>query len=42
LTAEKRDWLSGRYISVNWDTEELEAMKDDIVNKDKLTFKMVV
>lgn len=42
LTAEKRDWLSGRYVSVNWDTEELEGMKDDIVKGDKLTSKMVV
>ncbi|EGP82672.1 uncharacterized protein MYCGRDRAFT_51174, partial [Zymoseptoria tritici IPO323] len=42
LTKEKRMWLSGRYLSVNWDTEELEGRKDEVVEGDKLTFKMVV
>ncbi|EME86790.1 uncharacterized protein MYCFIDRAFT_132769 [Pseudocercospora fijiensis CIRAD86] len=42
LTSEKRPWLSGRYISVNWDTQELESMKDEIVEKDKLTMRMTV
>ena len=42
LTKEKRDWLSGRYLSANWDTSELEAMKDDIVQGDKLKMRMVV
>ncbi|KIW04153.1 uncharacterized protein PV09_04960 [Verruconis gallopava] len=42
LTSERRPWLSGRYISVNWDTEELEAMKDEIVKTDKLKMRMVV
>ena len=42
LTSERRDWLSGRYLSVNWDVNELEGMKDEIVEKDKLKFQMVI
>ncbi|KAK5691475.1 hypothetical protein LTR97_011468 [Elasticomyces elasticus] len=42
LTKEKREWLSGRYLSVNWDVDELIAKKDEIVEGDKLVMKMVV
>lgn len=42
LTKEKRPWLSGRYLSSNWDVEQLEARKDEIAEKDLLTFKMAV
>jgi len=42
LTKERREYLSGRYLSVHWDVEELEAKKDEIVKGDKLTFKMIV
>jgi len=42
LTKEKREWLSGRYCSVNWDVEELEGMKEQIVKEDKLKMRMVV
>ncbi|KIW24505.1 hypothetical protein, variant [Cladophialophora immunda] len=42
LTRERREWLSGRYLAVTWDVDELEAMKDDIVREDKLKFKMAV
>ena len=42
LTAEKRQWLGGRYVSVNWDMEELMAKKDDIVTRDLLKFRMGV
>ncbi|KAK5170941.1 uncharacterized protein LTR77_004085 [Saxophila tyrrhenica] len=42
LTKERRDWLSGRYLSVNWDVEELSGMKEDIVSKDLLKFRMAV
>ena len=42
LTREKREWLGGRYLSVAWDVEELEKMKDEIVKEDKLKFRMVV
>jgi hypothetical protein len=42
LSKEKREWLSGRYVSCNWDVGELESMKDGIVEGDKLKFRMVV
>ncbi|KAK3072449.1 hypothetical protein LTR53_006776 [Teratosphaeriaceae sp. CCFEE 6253] len=42
LTKERREWLSGRYLSVTWDVDELVARKDEIAQGDKLVFKMVV
>jgi len=42
LTKEKREWLSGRYISATWDVEELEEMKEEILKDDKLKMRMVV
>jgi hypothetical protein len=42
LAKEPRPWLSGRYVAANWDVDELEAQKDEIVKKDKLIFHMVV
>ncbi|TKA36683.1 hypothetical protein B0A54_11926 [Friedmanniomyces endolithicus] len=42
LTREKREWLSGRYVSAAWDVDELTAMKDEIVEGDKLVMRMVV
>lgn len=42
ITAERRDWLQGRYFSVNWDMEELEQDKDRIVEGDLLKMKLAV
>ncbi len=42
LAKEKRDWLAGRFISANWDVDELEARKDEILAKDTLKFKMTI
>ena len=42
LTKEKRPWLSGRYVSANWDVGELEAKKDEIVERDLLKFRMTL
>lgn len=42
LSREKRSWLSGRYVSANWDVDELEGMKDKIGEGDMLKFRMVV
>ena len=42
LTKERRLWLSGRYVSCNWDMTELEAKRDEIVRGDKLRVRMVV
>ncbi|KAK5075046.1 hypothetical protein LTS08_001871 [Lithohypha guttulata] len=42
LTHTRKEWLSGRYLSVHWDVNELEAKKEEIVEKDALKFRMVV
>ncbi|KAI0074426.1 NAD(P)-binding protein [Panus rudis PR-1116 ss-1] len=42
LTRENREWLKGRYVSVSWDMEELEKMKEEIVEKDLLKIRMVL
>lgn len=31
LTTERAEYLNGRFVTVNWDIEELEARKDEIV-----------
>lgn len=41
LSAERREWLGGRYVSVNWDMEELESRKEEVVQGDKLKMRMV-
>jgi hypothetical protein len=33
LCSGDRKFLSGRYFSVNWDVEELEARRDEIIKK---------
>ena len=42
LTRAPQHWLSRRYVSVQWDLPELEAMKDEIVAKDLLKNKLAV
>ncbi len=42
LSAKRRDWLSGRFVSCNWDMKELEAMEDKIVRGNLLKFRMIV
>jgi len=42
LTKEKRDWLAGRYVSSNWDMEELVARQQEIIDGDKLKVRLVV
>jgi hypothetical protein len=42
LTRERRDWLSGRYLSATWDVDELVGMKEEIVKEDKLVMKMSI
>jgi hypothetical protein len=42
LSSEKREWLAGRYVSVNWDMEEFMCKKDEIVEKDLLKVRMAV
>ena len=40
LTAEKRDWLAGRYVSCPWDMPEFLSMEKEIVEGDKLKMRM--
>jgi NAD(P)-dependent dehydrogenase (short-subunit alcohol dehydrogenase family) len=41
LTAKRREWLAGRYVSVQWDMEELYRREEEIVKGDKLKMRMV-
>lgn len=42
LTAERRDWLSGRYVSCTWDMEELLAKRKKIEEEDLLKVRLDV
>jgi NAD(P)-dependent dehydrogenase (short-subunit alcohol dehydrogenase family) len=42
LSSERRDWLSGRYLSVTWDMQELDARREEIIKNDKLKVRLVV
>lgn len=42
LSKERREWLAGRYLSVNWDMQELEAQKERIVEEDLLKFRLAI
>ncbi|CAK7238581.1 hypothetical protein SEUCBS140593_010833 [Sporothrix eucalyptigena] len=41
LTRAPQPWLSGRYVSVLWDLQELEARKEEVEGKDLLKNKFV-
>ncbi|KAI0455527.1 hypothetical protein F5B21DRAFT_471734 [Xylaria acuta] len=41
LSREHRPWLNGRFVSVNWDMEELESKKDKIVEDNLFKFRML-
>lgn len=40
LTGERRDWLAGRYVSVNWDMQEFEGMREEIEKGDLLKVQL--
>jgi NAD(P)-dependent dehydrogenase (short-subunit alcohol dehydrogenase family) len=42
LGKERRGWLNARYISSNWDMEELESKRADIVEKVLFKFQMTI
>ncbi|GBE89714.1 Short chain dehydrogenase citE [Sparassis crispa] len=42
LARERREWLGGRYVSTQWDVDELLQKTQEIVKGDKLKFRMVV
>ncbi|KAI0486310.1 NAD(P)-binding protein [Xylaria cf. heliscus] len=42
LARERREWLSGRFVSVTWDMRELEQKREEIVSKDLLKMRLTV
>ncbi|GJJ71424.1 hypothetical protein EMPS_03774 [Entomortierella parvispora] len=42
LTQQQPHWLSGRYVSVNWDMPQLMAKKEEVVEGDKLKMRIVI
>ncbi|CAK7205581.1 hypothetical protein SEUCBS139899_008359 [Sporothrix eucalyptigena] len=42
LTRSPQTWLTGRYVSVQWDLPELEERRNEIVSKDLLKNKLIV
>lgn len=40
LCSGKADWASGRYLSANWDVDELTALKDEILRDDLLVNRL--
>ncbi|KAJ0115261.1 NAD(P)-binding protein [Diaporthe amygdali] len=42
LSRERRDWLSGRFATVNWDMEQLEHKKQDILQRNLLKFRVMI
>jgi NAD(P)-dependent dehydrogenase (short-subunit alcohol dehydrogenase family) len=42
LVSERREWLSGRFVSATWDMRELEGRRGDVVDGDLLKFRLTV
>ncbi|KAF2092625.1 NAD-P-binding protein [Rhizodiscina lignyota] len=42
LTAERREWLAGRYVDATWDMEEFMSMKELVVDKELLKIRLTV
>ncbi|KAI0956387.1 hypothetical protein AcV7_006806 [Taiwanofungus camphoratus] len=42
LVQERREWLAGRYVSCQWDMNELLEKKQEIIDGDKLKVRMIV
>ncbi|KAI3320001.1 NAD(P)-binding protein [Xylariaceae sp. AK1471] len=42
LAKKRREWLSGRFVSVTWDMQELEQKREEIVSKDSLKLRLTV
>lgn len=40
LSSSKADYLNGRYVSANWDVDELEQITEEILTNDR--FKMIL
>lgn len=42
LTRGERTWLTGRYLSAQWDVDSLEKKRGEIEGTDKLKMRMVM
>jgi NAD(P)-dependent dehydrogenase (short-subunit alcohol dehydrogenase family) len=42
LAKEQRTWLSGRFVSCNWDMSQLEGKREAIVERDLLKFRLSI
>ena len=42
LTAKRREWLAGRFIACNWDMPEFLSKEKEVVEGNKLVFRMVI
>ncbi|KAI5927561.1 hypothetical protein F4810DRAFT_706314 [Camillea tinctor] len=42
IARERREWLSGRFVSATWDMEELVVRREDILRSDLLKFRLTV
>jgi NAD(P)-dependent dehydrogenase (short-subunit alcohol dehydrogenase family) len=42
FTDERREWLAGRYVSVNWDFDELEQKRQEIEERDLLKLRLAL
>lgn len=42
LVQQRREWLNARYVSSNWNMEELESKRADIVERDLFKFRMTI
>ena len=40
LCSGRADWAKGRYLSANWDVDEITALKDSILDNDLLVNRM--
>jgi hypothetical protein len=42
LCSQRREWLNGRFVYGNWDMEELEGKKDEIVERDLFKYRITI
>ena len=42
FASERREWMQARFFNAQWGAKELEAKKDEIVEGNKLRFRMVM
>jgi hypothetical protein len=42
LASERSEYLRGRYISANWDMQELERRKEEILGRNLLKVRILV